>query len=127
VIASWPEFPATFKDPAMERRMARMQELIRAVREVRNRYTIDPKKNLDVYVKCNEAVAADCRQLAKFITMLAGVDKLELGPNVKKPGQAATHVVPDFEIHVSLAGLIDVAAELKRLEKQLAEKKKHLQ
>jgi valyl-tRNA synthetase len=28
---------------------------------------------------------------------------------------------------VSLAGLIDVASEIKRLEKQLAEKRKHLQ
>ena len=33
---------------------------------------------------------------------------------------------PDFEAYVSLRGLIDVAAEIKRLEKQLADKKKHL-
>ena len=44
-----------------------------------------------------------------------------------KPPQSATHVHPDFEAYVSLAGLIDVAAETKRLEKQLAEKRKHLQ
>jgi valyl-tRNA synthetase len=127
VIAPWPSYPAGFQDPAMEKRMARMQELIRAVREVRNRYTIDAKTGLDVLVKCSAAVADDFRQLATFITMLAGVGKLELGPDAKKPGQAAGHVVPDFEVHVSLAGLIDVDAELKRLEKQLAEKKKHLQ
>ena len=30
-------------------------------------------------------------------------------------------------MYVSLKGLIDVAAEIKRLEKQLGEKKKHLQ
>ena len=36
-------------------------------------------------------------------------------------------MTPDFEVYVSLAGLIDVAAELKRLEKQLAEKRKFLQ
>jgi valyl-tRNA synthetase len=72
-------------------------------------------------------VADDFRQLSTFITMLAGVGKLELGPDVKKPAQAASQVDPDFEVHVSLAGLIDVKAELQRLEKQLAEKKKHLQ
>ncbi|HMF19556.1 MAG TPA: class I tRNA ligase family protein, partial [Gemmataceae bacterium] len=127
VIAPWPSYPANFQDSAMEKRMARMQELIRAVREIRNRYTIDQKKGLDVFVKCNQAVADDFRQLSTFITMLAGVDKLELGPDVKKPAQPASHVDPDFEVHVSLAGLIDVDAELKRQEKQLAEKKKHLQ
>src|SRR6266702_313386 len=38
VIAPWPAFPAAWQDPAMEQRMARMQDLVRAVREVRNRY-----------------------------------------------------------------------------------------
>ncbi len=49
------------------------------------------------------------------------------GPDVTKPPQAAGHVTPDFEAYVSLKGLIDPAAEIKRLEKQLAEKRKFLQ
>jgi valyl-tRNA synthetase len=35
-------------------------------------------------------------------------------------------VRPEFEAYVSLAGLIDVAAESKRLEKQLIERRKSL-
>jgi valyl-tRNA synthetase len=35
-------------------------------------------------------------------------------------------VHPEFAAYVSLRGLIDVAAEVKRLEKQLAEKRQHL-
>jgi valyl-tRNA synthetase len=35
-------------------------------------------------------------------------------------------VTPEFEAYVSLAGLIDPAAEIKRLEKQVAEKRKQL-
>src|SRR5207302_1023108 len=82
---------------------------------------------LNVFVRCREATAADFLALAPFITALAGVGHLECGPQIAKPKQAATHVHPDFEAYVSLAGLIDVAAETKRLEKQLAEKTKHLQ
>ena len=80
-----------------------------------------------MFVRCGEAVAGDFRALTPFITPLAGVGRLECGPTVRKPPQSATHVHPDFEAYVSLAGLIDVAAETKRLEKQLAEKRKHLQ
>jgi valyl-tRNA synthetase len=127
VIAPWPEFPASWVDPAMEQRMARMQELVRAVREVRNRYTVDARTSLDVFVRCGEQVAADFRTLTPFITLLAGVGRLECGPDVQKPRQSASHVAPEFEAYVSLAGLIDVAAEIKRGEKQLADKKKHLQ
>ena len=44
-----------------------------------------------------------------------------------KPPQAAGHVTPDFEVYVSLKGLIDLADEVKRSEKQLVEKRKALQ
>src|SRR5258708_15739706 len=104
VIAAWPEFPKEWKDPDMEHRIALMQELVRSVREVRNRYTIE-KTSLDVYVRCSGAVASDFRLLGSFITMLAGVGRLECGPDTQKPPQSATHVHPEFESYVSLKGL----------------------
>jgi valyl-tRNA synthetase len=127
VIAAWPCLPEGWQDAAMETRIGRMQELIRAVRDVRNRYTMDQKTNLDVFVRCSEAIAEDFRTLTPFIAVLAGVGRLECGPQTAKPRQAATHVTPEFEVYVSLAGLIDAAAERARLQKQQAEKLKHLQ
>jgi valyl-tRNA synthetase len=126
-IAPWPDYPASWQDAGIEQRFARMQELVRAVREVRNRYGVDPKTALDVFVRCPLATAADFDGLRQFIVMLAGAGRLETGPDVTKPPQAASHVTPDFEVYVSLKGLIDVAAEIKRLDKQLAEKRKFLQ
>ncbi len=104
-----------------------MQALVRSVREVRNRYNIEPKTTLDLFVRCPAAVAADFRMLEPFIAQLAGVGRLEAGADVVKPPQAAGHLTPDFEAYVSLKGLIDPAAEVKRLEKQLAEKRKFVQ
>jgi len=126
-IAAWPEYPASFRDPAMETRIARMQDLVRVIRETRNRYQFEARQPLDVSVRCTSGVAADLKALAPFIRLLAGVGKLECGPDTTKPRQSATHVGADYEAYVSLEGLIDVAAEIKRLEKQLAEKTKHLQ
>jgi len=88
---------------------------------------VDAKTPLNVSVRCNEATANDFRALTPFITTLAGVGELRCGPDTTKPHQSATIVHPDFEAYVSLAGLIDVAAEIKRLEKQIVEKNKHLQ
>ena len=80
-----------------------------------------------MFVRCSSAVAEDFRALSAFIATLAGVGNLSTGPDVAKPPQAASHVMPDFEVYVSLQGLIDVAAETKRLEKQIAEKRKFMQ
>jgi valyl-tRNA synthetase len=126
MIAPWPVLPDEWQDPAMETRIARMQELVRIVRDVRNRYSVDGKTALDVFVRCSDTVAADFEALRTFIALLAGVGKLEAGPNVAKPKQAASQVTPEFEAYVSLVGLIDPAAEVKRLEKQLADKRKQL-
>jgi valyl-tRNA synthetase len=126
VIAKWPTYPDAWISPAVEARFARMQELVRGVREVRNRYQVDDKKRLDVVVKCSDAVAADFNALAAFIGPLAGIANLTAGPTAAKPKQAGGIVRPEFEAYVSLAGLIDVAAERKRLEKQIADAKKQL-
>jgi valyl-tRNA synthetase len=126
-IAPWPALPASWQDSSMEHRIALMQELIGIVREVRNRYTIDPKSTLDVFVRADAAVAEDFRQLAPFITMLAGVGRLECGSKVTRPPQSSGEVRPEFEAYVSLKGQIDIPAEIKRLEKQIAEKRKFRQ
>src|SRR5205823_2613046 len=91
-IAPWPSYPAVWQDAAMERRMARMQELVRAVRDVRNRYTMKDQTPLAVSVRTSREVAGDFHALAPFITMLAGVGQLESGPDVHKPKQAASDV-----------------------------------
>jgi valyl-tRNA synthetase len=126
MIAAWPKCPDSWHDMAIETRMARMQELVRGIREVRNRYTIDPATKLSVSVRCRPDVAADFQALTPFITQLAGVGTFTCGLDTTKPKQASSTINPDFEAYVSLAGLIDVAKEGERLEKQLAEKRKFL-
>lgn len=125
--ATWPELPTTWQDPAMETRLARMQELVRVVRDARNRYEVDGRTPLHTYVRCSANVAADLAALRPFIVQLAGVGVLEYGPETKKPKQAASQVTPEFEAYISLEGIIDPTAEVKRLEKQVAEKRKQLE
>jgi valyl-tRNA synthetase len=126
VIAPWPEYPEAWIDPQVEARFARMQELVRGVREVRNRYQVDDKTRLDVSVKAGEAIAKDFTELAAFIGPLAGIANFTASPTVTKPKQAGSVVRPEFEAFVSLEGIIDPAAEAKRLEKQIGEKRKQL-
>jgi valyl-tRNA synthetase len=126
-VAPWPTFPAEWRDAGIEARIARMQDLVRRVREVRNLYQVDPRTELAVSVRCGAGVAADFRALEPFIVHLAGVESFACGPDTPKPAQAASVVHSDFEAYVSLAGLIDVGKEVQRKEKQLGEKRKQLQ
>jgi valyl-tRNA synthetase len=127
VIAPWPSYPEEWKDPAMENRLARMQDLVRGVREVRNRYAVDPRTGLEVFVRTSQGLAEDFQALWPFVTQLAGVGQFACGPDIDKPPQSASFIQPEFEAYVSLRGLIDVPAEVARLQKQLGEKQRHLQ
>jgi valyl-tRNA synthetase len=124
-VAKWPDYPAGLIDASTETGIARMQELVRGVREIRNRYGID-KAPLAVSVRCGPAVAADLTALAAFVRSLGNLSAFECGPDVAKPRRAGGIVTPEFEGYVSLEGLIDPAAEAKRLEKQIADKRKQL-
>lgn len=127
MIAAWPAFPEAWHDLAMEQRIARMQELVRAVREVRNNFMVNDREVLAIAVRCSADAAADFEALRPFIGQLAGVGTMSCGPTVSKPPQAASKVLAGFDLYVSLAGLIDVAKEKTRLEKQLADKRKLVQ
>jgi valyl-tRNA synthetase len=122
-IASWPNDLGVFVDDTTEGSIARMQELVRGIREIRNRYILD-KTPLDLSVKCNDAVAMELNALAPFIKLLGGLANFTCGPTVTKPKQSGSIVRPDFEAYVPLAGLIDNAAESKKLEKEIAQKQK---
>jgi valyl-tRNA synthetase len=120
-VAAWPAFPAAWKDARAEAQFKRMQDLVGAVREMRDRPGISAKTSVNVSVRCGAAMAEDFRALAPFISALAGVGRLECGPDTVKPKQATTSVHPEFEAYLSLEGLIDVGAEVARLEKKKAE------
>jgi len=124
-IAVWPNYPATLIDASTETSIAMMQDLVRGIRELRNRYQID-KATLDVVVRCAEPVANDLNAMSAFVKSLGQLNSLTCGPTIEKPKQAGSFVTNQFEAYVSLVGLIDAAAEIKRLEKQIAEKQKSL-
>ncbi len=124
-IAPWPSYPAGLSDAATEAGIARMQDLVRGIREIRNRYQVD-KAELELSVKCSDAVAVELKKLAAFVSSLGGVKAFECGPHVTKPKQAGSIVRTEFEAYIALAGLIDPATETKRTEKQIAEIQKQL-
>ncbi|MFL5341632.1 MAG: class I tRNA ligase family protein, partial [Gemmataceae bacterium] len=127
MIAPWPAFPADWENACEGQWIAKMQELVHGIREIRNNFMVNDKEALNVTVRCPEELAASFRVLQPFISQLAGVGTFACGPDVAKPPQAASRVLAGFDLFVSLAGLIDPAKEKGRLEKQLAEKRKLLQ
>jgi valyl-tRNA synthetase len=126
VIAPWPELPDTWKDPAMEHRVARMQELVRAVRNIRNQFMVDEKASVDACVRCWETVCADLNQLEDFIVSLAKVGHFEVGPDIGKPPGSITWTHSEFELYVDLRTAVDLDVVIRLMQKQKDQKQTQL-
>lgn len=114
MIAPWPECDAARRDPQIEEQFARFQEVMRAVREIRSRQSVPPKREIAFSVRCEPTVASLLEQMNEFFPLMAQARPAGYGPDVQSPPVSAHVTVPGMEIYVDLADLIDVEAELAR-------------
>ncbi|MBT3181449.1 MAG: valine--tRNA ligase [Deltaproteobacteria bacterium] len=96
------------------------QDIISAIRNVRGEHNVKPGQKINAIVKAPDkkhtGILESCRS---YITFLSRLDNLDIGVDVEVPKQAATQVTGNIEVHIPYAGLIDVAAEKARLEKEI--------
>jgi len=103
-----------------------VRSVVVAVRNIRNKFQVPPSTPLKILIKTNGPMPHDWQEVEWLIRNLGGVEALEAGPEVDKPPRSAAEVVGGAEVYVPLAGLIDLAAERKRLEERIAKERKFL-
>ncbi len=109
------EFP---EDPEAETELAWLQGFILGIRQIRGEMDIAPGKPLPVLLQ--NVSAEDERRIerhARYLTGLAKLERIEqLGDDQDAPPSAIA-LLGELKILVPMAGLIDVAAETARLNK----------
>jgi valyl-tRNA synthetase len=119
VIAPWPEPRET--DDEAEEEMSLVMDAIRAIRNARAEYEVEPGKRIEAIIAAGESYALLMSQ-RDILVSLARLDdeKLRLAHTlVKKPAKALTLVVDGLEIYLPLEGMVDLAAERERLTKEV--------
>jgi valyl-tRNA synthetase len=114
--APWPAANPVWHNTAVETRMAFLQEVIRAIRDLRSRYTISPHTRLQAQIRAVDDTAATLQAGTALLTTMAGLESIVVSPHIQRLPDAATAVVGQVEIY--LPGVIDVTKERARLQKQ---------
>ncbi|MFU8895834.1 MAG: valine--tRNA ligase [Gammaproteobacteria bacterium] len=119
MLQAYPDPDAYPQDPQAEQDMAWVQAFVLGVRQVRGEMNIPPGKPLAVMLQ--DASPRDLAALEANEPLLLRLARLQsvepLAPGVTAP-PAATVLLGDMKLLVPMAGLIDAAAEIARLEKQ---------
>ena len=106
-----------------------MQEIVRSIRNLRAEKNVAPGKRIAASLAAG-AKTTLLQEQAKVIASLAGLNEAELSITETisdKSKDAVTLVVGSVEIHLPLAGMVDLAEEKTRLEKELKEAESHIQ
>jgi valyl-tRNA synthetase len=120
MIAAWPECDASRQDPQIEARFARFQEALRAVRDIRSRQNVPPKKQVEFAIRCDSETADLLRPMEGYFDSMAAARATAWGPKVKAPALSANVTLPGMEVFVDLADLIDVEAEMAKKKQEIA-------
>jgi valyl-tRNA synthetase len=117
MVAPFPKATAA-ADPDAEREMALLMQVVTAVRNIRGEMRLSPAQLLTVIVKAGPGDEPLLRAHAGLIQALARA-RVTIDPAAARPAASALGVVGASELYVELAGLVDLAAERQRLEKEI--------
>jgi valyl-tRNA synthetase len=119
IIAPWPQ--AGPVDADADAAFARVQDIVRSIRNARSEYNVPPGRRIGALISAGEHLALLQTQLP-LIASLASLDlaHVQLAETLEIPAKSASMVAGGATIALPLADLVDMDAELGRLRKELA-------
>lgn len=119
-IAAWPTVNESLTDSKKASSMKLLSDIIRSVRTIRAEVQTPMSKKVPLYISAKDAeTLAVLEENAKYLEKFCNPEPLVLGQGIEAPGQCMSSVVSGAELFLPLEGLIDIAAETVRLEKEL--------
>ncbi|MEZ4747230.1 MAG: valine--tRNA ligase [Calditrichia bacterium] len=115
-VAEWPAVRPERQNAALENEFSLMQEAVRRIRDLRNKYTVPHQNRLDAAIKATGEDAVALQHMTYHIREMSGLASLAIDATAEKPKLAAVAVLGEMEIYVD--GVLDPEKELERLEKQ---------
>ena len=119
MVATWPRPPENWQDRATEKQFQIFLEIVGAIREIRSRQNVPPRKSVDV------TVCPPTHNQAMLIPMQSAIEAMAVCRVVglasdahPAPGSAEISAA-DCDIFIDLADLIDIDAEIMRLQREL--------
>jgi len=127
IVAKWPQGgPEPFEDALVDFKL--LQDIIRSIRNLRAEKNVAPSKKIAANISAG-AKTDLLKSQTKTLAFLAAMneDELTIKESLKdKPADAVALVVGSVEIYLPLAGMVDLAEEKSRLEKELKEAESHI-
>ena len=120
MISSWPEEREDFRFPHEEEAIENIKNAVRAVRAVRNERHVAPSRKAKIFVVSDrKEILSMFEENRLFFETLASASETALCEDKSEVPEGALSVILSFAaLYLPLADLMDVSAEIARLEKE---------
>jgi valyl-tRNA synthetase len=119
ISAAWPTVGASLVNEAAEREFTLIQDVIVAIRNVRNEHKVDVKRSVQTMIAAGDAAVALLLANRGTIELLASCSLVEVKPGVQGSASAVRTTASGCEIF--LEGLVDADAEKQRVARRREE------
>ena len=120
MVANWPTPQPAWDDFEAVRQIGVVMDAIRSVRNIRAELNVAPSKQIEMSVRTeNDSMTALFESVRPYLLRFCNLSTLVIGTTVTAPDKAMTAVVTRAEIYLPLAGLVDLAVERDRLQKEM--------
>lgn len=125
IVAQWPQYRQELAFSAEENHMESVMEAIRAIRARRTEMNVPPSKKAALYILTNKPQVYT--EGEGFIQRLAYADTVTLlTAEPENLDGMVTITTADAKLYIPMGQLVDVAKELERIAKELADARKFL-
>ncbi|MEX0658758.1 MAG: valine--tRNA ligase [Egibacteraceae bacterium] len=118
--AAWPGPDPRRRNHGAEEHMGAVVEIVTGLRRFRADHGLPPSARIDVVAAADAARRPVLEAGLDGIRRLAGVGSWSFGDGASAEGPVAKVVVTGAELHIPLAGLLDLGEERERLGRELA-------
>ena len=128
MISDWPEFSDEYDFAEEEEAVETIKETVRAIRNVRSEMNVPPSKKATVFVVSEDANIRDIFKKGEvfFATLGYASEVIIQEDKTGIDDSAVSVVIPNANIYIPFAELVDIDKEIERLEKEVERLDKEL-
>ncbi|KAJ1393269.1 Valyl-tRNA synthetase, tRNA-binding arm superfamily [Sesbania bispinosa] len=127
IVSPWPETQLP-RSTSSIKKFENLQALVRAIRNARAEYSVEPAKRISASVVASNEVIEYIAEEKEVLALLSRLDLQNLHFTNSSPGNAdqSVHLVAGegLEAYLPLADMVDISAEVQRLSKRLSKMQK---
>jgi valyl-tRNA synthetase len=121
-IAEWPAIPDNWGDVSVQNEVELWQRVITSIRNLRSERNVPASARITpMLVARSSDVASSLRRAASFIVTLTNSSEVAVVDQADRPTESAVTILPEVDVILPLANLIDRAAENARHKKTLTD------